>query len=242
VHEASLYDVNSFVTLTYDQEHMPDGGTLVKKDHQDFMKRLRSRFPVRKIRYFLCGEYGSELSRPHYHALLFNLEFPDQEYWCESNGNKVYRSPELEELWPFGYSWIGTVTWESAAYVARYCMKKVNGDRAWERYCRDVDVETGECKVLEPEYVAMSRRPGIGREWYSAYKRDCRKGFVSHEGKVFPLPKYYDGIMEVENVELALDLKRRRREAAAKNAVSPKRLQTLRRVKELQTNRLKRSI
>lgn len=242
VHEASLYPLNCFVTLTYDDQNLPEAGSLQKDDHQRFIKRLRERFPVNRIRYFLCGEYGEENMRPHYHALLFNHDFLDKEPWCDSKGNTVYRSADLEELWPVGYSWIGEVTWQSAAYVARYVMKKVNGDRAWERYVQDVDPETGECRCLEPEYIAMSRRPGIAAGWYQRFKGDTQKDFVTHEGKKYKLPRYYDRILELEDIREYERRKSKRKEVAKEQAVSRKRLCEMEKVQQESAKRLKRSL
>ena len=118
-----MYDDNCFITLTYSNQHIPADGSLDVRVFQKFMKRLRKRFGD-GIRFYHCGEYGSLLGRPHYHACLFNFDFPDKYLWKENNGQKLYRSPSLEELWPYGYSSIGTVTFESAAYVARYILKR----------------------------------------------------------------------------------------------------------------------
>ena len=146
VHEASSFTYNCFVTLTFDDVHLNHRGSLVKSDFQKFMKRLRKRydgidavsrpdgsvhFP---IRYFHCGEYGSLLSRPHHHACLFNFDFPDKELWSTRSGVRLFRSESLERLWPFGFCTIGEVTWESAAYVARYVTKKVTGKDAASHY------------------------------------------------------------------------------------------------------------
>lgn len=240
VHEASMHDENSFVTLTYDEKHLPTDESLCKRHHQDFIRRLRREFPKHKVRYFLCGEYGDTNMRPHYHALLFGIDFPDKTFWSESKENKIYISPDLLRLWPFGLSWIGSVTWQSAAYVARYVLKKVNGDNAWERYCKDINTETGECRVLEPEYIAMSRRPGIGREWYRAYKKDARKDFLTHDGKKFKLPRYYDQIIELEDIERYRDNKRKRQKSAREHAVGPRRLQTLEAAQEYAAKKLER--
>ena len=165
VHEASLYDDNCFITLTYDDDHLPENGSLVKADYQKFMKRLRKRFGS-GVRYFHCGEYGEKNGRPHHHACLFNFRFPD----CErldlagrlADLPPLYISQSLSELWPFGLHTIGDVTFDSAAYVARYVTKKITGDRAASHYGDRV-----------PEYTTMSRRPGIGRQWYEKFKSDC---------------------------------------------------------------------
>lgn len=242
VHEASLHEENCFVTLTYSEENLPEYGSLVKKDYQDFLKRLRKRFKGRRIRFFLCGEYGGDGSRPHYHALLFGLEFLDKVYWCKSGPHQVYRSPTLEELWTHGYSWIGEVSWQSAAYVARYCMKKVNGDLAYERYVRDVDPETGELIAVEPEFISMSRRPGIAAEWYEKYSGDCRKDYLTHEGRRVKLPRYYDALRELDDLDGLLAIKAKRREVAAGKRESTRRRMAKEACCRARVNQLKRSI
>lgn len=215
VHEASMYEKNSFITLTFAPEHLPKSGSLEKRDFQLFMKRLRKHFEghhyARKpskdetnlcrihkpIRYFHCGEYGEKLGRPHYHACLFNFDFPDRELWKTRNGVKLYTSTVLSELWPFGFSTIGDVTFESAAYVARYVTKKINGDLADSHYER-VNNETGEFYKLEPEYVTMSRRPGIGRPWLEKYMSDVYPhDRVVLRGIELKPPKFYDTIFDL---------------------------------------------
>lgn len=228
MHEASLHDLNCFITLTYDDKHLPSSGSLIKSHHQKFMKRLRKRFREQKIRYFLCGEYGEKSQRPHYHAILFGFDFEDKIEWSTAHGgNKLYRSPGLEDIWSYGYSTIGKVTQQSAAYVARYVLKKVNGDHAHEKYVVDVDPETGECEYLEPEYIAMSNRPGIGRTWYEMYKNDCQKDFLTWDGKEFKIPRYYDSILEEEDIYAYHRIKRRRKEKALEKTYTPTRLRQM---------------
>ena len=103
MHEAQMYDRNCFVTLTYDDEHLPPNGSLNKRDFQLFMKRLRKRYGS-GIRYYQCGEYGELLGRPHHHAILFNFDFDDKVLWSVRDGVRLYRSASLEQLWPHGYS------------------------------------------------------------------------------------------------------------------------------------------
>ena len=224
VHEASLHEDNCFVTLTYSPEHLPQNGSLVKKHHQDWLKRLRSRYFAKKIRYFLCGEYGSSLSRPHYHALLFGFRPVDLIPHSRSGEFLVYISPDLSLTWPHGYVWVGDVTWESAAYVARYCLKKVNGAKAWEHYVQDVDTETGEVRALEPEYVAMSRRPGLGAGWFADFGGDVHKGYVTISGRRYGVPRYYDHILERTDLEAWARRRLQRRQQAAERAEPPERL------------------
>lgn len=179
VHEASLYDENCFVTLTYDNAHLPDDGSLDKTHFQKFMKRLRKYYGNYRLRYFHCGEYGERFARPHYHLCIFGFDFPDKELWKETSGGKLYISDTLNEIWGKGYCVLGDVTFESAAYVARYITKKITGDKADEHY---VDKKTGVLRL--PEYITMSRRPGIGSDWYSKYSTDAfPSDFIVIRGK-----------------------------------------------------------
>lgn len=169
--EASLYPENCFITLTYSPENLPANGSLQPRDFQLFFKRLRKLYGA-KIRFYMCGEYGDQTSRPHYHACILNFDFPDKKLWRKtSRGDLIYRSPSLERLWPYGNSEIGNVTFESAAYCARYITKKVTGKNADAHYTR-LDPETGELIQLHPEYCNMSRKPGIGAPWLEKFSAD----------------------------------------------------------------------
>ena len=197
-HEASLYDHNCFITLTYSPENLPPGGSLVVSHYQLFMKRLRKRFG-KNIRFFHCGEYGEKLGRPHYHACLLNFDFPDKVHFKTTDrGDRIYRSQALEELWPFGHSEIGTVTFESAAYVARYITKKITGTLAQSHYTC-VDVETGEVIQRKPEYTTMSRRPGIGAPWLKKFKTDVYNydQVLMKGGHSRKPPRFYDNQYEI---------------------------------------------
>lgn len=245
VHEASLYEDNCFITLTYNDDNLPADWSLDKKHFQDFMKRLRKRIEPRKVRYFHCGEYGEENGRPHYHACLFNWDPPDKVLWSVRDGVKLYRSAMLEELWPFGHSTVGEVTFESAAYVARYVMKKVTGDKADEHY-KFVDADTGELYTVIPEYTTMSRRPGIGAGWFDKYKDDCYPSdSVIIRGREVQPPKYYDarfGEIDPEGLE---EVKSVRKEAMLKVDDKEKglfRLRTKENVKKAQLKFLKRTL
>lgn len=200
VHEASLYERNCFITLTYDNEHLPSNGSLVKRDFQLFMKSLRKKFGS-GIRYFHCGEYGDEFGRPHYHAVIFNHDFEDKKLFKVDNGHRLYTSDDLSELWPVGHSLIGDVTFQSAAYVARYLLKKITGKKSDEHY-----------EGRQPEYTTMSRRPGIGRGWFDQYSDDLfPSNFVVHDGKKMKIPVFYDRIYEIDNPESFQTLKNKRR-------------------------------
>lgn len=186
VNEASLYNDNCFITLTYNDDNLPADLSLDKTHFQKFMKRLRKKYG-NNIRYLHCGEYGTLNARPHYHACIFNFDFPDKKLWSVRSGVSLYRSDSLEQLWPYGFATVGEVTFESAAYVARYVLKKVTGDAAEDHY-----------NGRQPEYITMSRRPGIGREWLTKYVDDVYNNdkLVIRNDLICRPPKYYDYIYD----------------------------------------------
>lgn len=211
VHEAQMHSENCFITLTYDDEHLPPGRGLVKKDFQDFIKRLRKSRPIgprqsvcQFLRYYHCGEYGDKFGRPHYHAILFGHDFPDKRLHTKRLGNTVYTSSILSELWGKGFCSIGAVTFKSAAYVARYVLKKLSGPGS-DRFYRSIDTDTGEIHDRLPEYVTMSLKPGIGSAWFAAYSGDVFPGdFVIHAGERFKTPRFYDLLYERQESESAI--------------------------------------
>lgn len=206
--EASLHAENCFVTLTYDNDHLPENGSLVLEDLQKFIKRLRKKFPERIIRYYACGEYGSERSRPHYHLCLFGFDFPDKRVWSkgDTQGSFYYRSADLESLWRFGYSIIGEVTYESAAYVARYINKKILGDK---------DLQDQIYQGRKPEFSVMSRRPGIASNFFEHYQGDVfPKDFITMNGKRFKPSRYFDKLYKKINEPEYIKLKEKRIESA----------------------------
>jgi len=157
----------------------------------------------------LCGP-REKMGRPHYHACLFNFDFDDRELWSVRGDVRLFTSKSLQELWPFGFSTIGDVTFESAAYVARYVTKKITGPVAEDHYWR-YDQKTGECYDLLPEYVTMSRRPGIGRPWFEKFGGDVfPHDRVVLRGREMRPPKFYDSIFELDNPEGMEDVKFKR--------------------------------
>lgn len=188
MHEKRLHNRSAFLTLTYSDDNLPSGKTLVKEDLQNFMKRLRSRWSYdygeKGIRFFACGEYGSHTARPHYHVLLLNTDFPDRRLIKTGSEYNLYGSAILSELWPLGHHTIGDVTFQSAAYTARYCTKgKQNG-----KVVNDGRI---------PEYIVMSRNPGLGHGYFDRFKDEI----LAHDtiivnGVSAPLPRFYDGKIE----------------------------------------------
>lgn len=191
VHEAQMHDRNCFVTLTYSDEHLPADRSVDVREWQLFAKKLRKK--VGKFRYFHCGEYGDVGLRPHYHALIFGVDF---HFDRQPIGKGLFASPLLEETWGKGFAPIGEVTMRSAAYVARYCIKKQVRDS--DRYDR-IDPETGETWKVKPEYVTMSRggskkgSGGIGSSWFEKFKDDVYPhDNVVIGGQFYRPPRFYD--------------------------------------------------
>lgn len=255
VHEASLHEDNCFITLTYNPENLPPDGSLRKSDFQKFIKRLRKNTGA-KIRYYHCGEYGDKNNRPHYHAILFGFNFTDWIYLFDSPaGVPIYTSPTLEKIWQKGFVTVGTVTFESAAYVARYVMKKLNGKlknqvnpktdlKHYERY----NDFTGEITSVIPEYSTMSRgrRPdgGIGHRWISKYKSDCYpKDFTTVNGMRVKPPKAYDRYLKEIDPEMYDDIKQGRLMAGYNSPDNTvQRLSDREKVTLAKTKQLKRSL
>lgn len=169
--EMKQHDESYFVTFTYNDEHLPISEfvdkstgvvnsipTLMKRDFQLMMKRLRKAYKFgNKIRFFAAGEYGDQTHRPHYHAILFGLHLDDLVEYCTSRlGFKYYNSAFMDKVWNKGFVVIAPATWETCAYTARYILKKQKGK----------DAEIYENLGIEPEFSLMSRKPGIGRDYF----------------------------------------------------------------------------
>nr|WAE43327.1 MAG: replication initiator protein [Microviridae sp.] len=198
IHEAKCHKENCFITLTYRNKSQQK--SLNIEDYQLFMKRLRKKYEPKIIRFFHCGEYGDN-GNAHHHACLFGHEFQDKKLWETRSKLPLYRSSELEKLWPFGFSTIGNVTFESAAYVARYVTKKIYGPISKFTYSQKL-----------PEYITMSRRPGIGKEFLDKYTADIYNNdeiILTNKLKFKP-PRYYDNIYHKINPDRLDKLKQNR--------------------------------
>jgi len=243
MHEASMHEDNSFLTLTYDPAKLPQGGTLVREHFQSFIKRLRARLSPLLIRFFQCGEYGDEFLRPHHHAIIFGYSFPDKVFHDMSHGERIFKSDLLVDVWRHGFCSIGELTIRSAGYVARYCVKKISGSAADDHYWRS-DSVTGEASRVIPEYATMSLRPGIGETWFKKFTSDVfPRDEVVFEGRFCKVPKYYDVLYERMDPEGFLVIKRKRILAAQDRGVdsTPERLEVREIVQELAAVRLTRS-
>ncbi|AXL14770.1 replication initiator protein [Microviridae sp.] len=250
MHEASQYDDNCFITLTYNNKNIPYDYSLTKPHFQKFMKRLRKKYEPKKIRFYQCGEYGEPtpennyIARPHYHALLFNHDFKDKIKWKKVNDQTYFLSKELSALWPFGFSTIGTVTFESAAYCARYIMKKINGDQADEHY-KTTCHYTGQTFDRLPEYATMSRRPGLGASWYDDFKSDCYPSdYIFTNGVRVTPPPYYDELLRREDPELIAHIKELRMKSIKKHKkdLTPERLAVREEVVQARISKLQRNL
>lgn len=185
VHESQMWEENCFITLTYDDDHLPINQSLDYRDFQLFLKRLRKHFAPREIRFFMCGEYGSNTRRPHFHAALFNLDFPDKKLFkTTEQKNKLYTSDLLDRIWGKGFTNIGALTYQSAAYIARYITDKItitdssstkinpSTNLPYSYHYHSINPLTGELTQLKPEFQQSSRNPGLGHGWYKKYKTD----------------------------------------------------------------------
>lgn len=234
--EAQYHGRCCFVTLTYDDLHVPRTSfrapgsqrmvycyTLCRRDVQLFFKRLRKLFPGCVIRYFGCGEYGAKHLRPHYHIILFGIDFDDKKAIHNSQtGHVMYESETLNKLWSFpprllGESYSSTVaglatvqecTWETCAYTARYVTKKLKGPYA--DFYKD--------RNMVPPFTMMSRRPGIGRQYYDDHPDLFDSDFIHLStpdgGLKFRPPKYFTKLYEQDSPELAEVMKDVRRAIA----------------------------
>lgn len=237
-----MHEQNSFITLTYDQDHLPESRSLDVKHWQLFAKRLRKSHG--KFRFYHCGEYGEVTSRPHYHAVIFGLDFSHDRKLLKltKDGHPLYTSPSLDKAWGKGYCNIGEMTMESAAYVARYCMKKVTGKIA-EHYYERIDPETGEVFNLKPPYTTMSRKPGIGGTWFEKYEPDVypRDEVIINAQKSRP-PSYYDRQLDKSDPDLLQQIKKQREKDAElfTRDNTPKRLAVKESIIMKRINKLKR--
>jgi hypothetical protein len=248
VHEAKMHKNNSFITLTFNDEHLPKDGSLNVATFQRFMKRLRAGTKIKNLRFFHSGEYGEKYGRPHYHALIFGYDFPDKKIHYKNEKNpslNLYTSEELLKYWPYGHNMIGNLTYESASYTARYILKKIK---------QDIDGTRGD-KL--PEYCTMSRMPGIGEAWYKKYGwTDCHANdriAINRDGKTFYSrpPRFYDELLNNEkkpefyNPELYAKIKKQRKENQEPPIIyrgKHGRLKTKEQVKTLQIERILRKL
>jgi len=245
MHEASSHPANCFITLTYRPGALPANASLEHGDFQAFMKRLRKSREPGRVRFYMCGEYGPENGRPHYHACLFNVDFADRVPAGKSkSGEQFFDSPELDSLWGHGKVSVQDLTRETASYCARYIMKKILGQAAKNHY-ETTDPETGEIQSRRPEYAAMSLKPGIGAAWYSKYGRDIYPhDFAIQGGQKHAPPKYYDKLLKRQNPDLRerIALQREAKGILSKPEQTPERREAREKVQLAKVSTLKRNL
>ena len=242
MHEAQMHEESAFITLTYAE--LPQYGSLTPPHFVKFMKRYRNSIRPRKIRFFHGAEYGDNLGRPHHHACIFGHDFSDKEIFSECEGIYTYYSPTLENLWGHGFCTTTELTLQSAAYVARYCLKKINGKNQNEHY-QTTDPYTGEIQIKIPEYATMSRKPGIGRDWYEKFNSDIFPHDTTiYKGKNIKTPRYYENLLRSTDEIAYTLLKETRKHNAQKHAAdnTPARLLVREKVKIYSMKDLQRKL
>ena len=201
VQENYCHENGIFLTLTYSDEWLPHGETLIADELSKFMRRLRKKISV-KIRYYGCGEYGDTTLRPHYHALIHGYRPDDAVLIFDDGKTQNFTSETLDEIWGLGFAQFSDLTYASAAYTAGYTRKKIYGDAAEEHY-QKLDPETGEIFQRLPEFSCMSNRPGIGIPWLEEFYSDVYpKSQMILNGKPMPVPRTYDRWLEANQPDL----------------------------------------
>jgi len=219
MHENQMHDESCFLTLTYDDDNLPYGNTLVMPHFQKFMKRLRKK--VGPVRFFHCGEYGDETDRPHYHALIYGWQPNDPELFTKSGEFPLYNSSVLTSLWGHGHATYGAVTFDTAAYTSRYITKKITGEKSDEHY-RFIDQDTGEIIDRKPPYCTMSRNPGIGMPWLRKYGTEAyNHDSVIMRGREMKPPRAYDRAFEHTDPDTWETVSTQRRRKAAERTNYP---------------------
>lgn len=206
-----------FLTLTYDDEHVPwsynnglginkktgeieiENLTLNYKDMQDFWKRLRRYREYHKIddgelMYFQAGEYGGKTHRPHYHAIVYdlNIKKEDLREYKRKNGIVYYNCDWITKIWGNGHVVITEASWKAFAYTARYTTKKVYGSES-KKYYSDMGIL--------PEKCMMSKNPAIGMKYYEEHKNEIYKkdSIQLKNGRSCKPPRYFDKLFDLEH-------------------------------------------
>lgn len=241
--DTGVWRANSaYITLTYDDAHLPHQASLHLPDWQNFAKKMRR--DLGPFRFLMCGEYGDDNGRPHYHACIFGHDFADDRELVKHNhqGDALYTSPTLRDLWGRGHVLVGDVTFQSAAYVARYVIKKRHGKLNQEHY-EWTDPETGEVIIRPPEFVNMSRRKGLGHAYFMRfYKEIAAADSVVLDGKQLRRPKYYDKLLQRLDPQKLEANKEDRKRRAQRRDNSPERGAVREYILQQKAGRLKRPL
>ncbi|WNK13732.1 MAG: replication initiator protein [Microvirus sp.] len=235
-HEAQLHECNSFITLTYDEVHLPEDGSLSKEHLALFLKRLRKSISPERISYLGCGEYGDELARPHYHLILFGYDFSSDRRRQAASSDDVptFTSAHLERLWPFGLHQIGTYSPAAARYIANYVVKKKKGPAALAYY-----------GTKQPEFISVSRNPALGLNFVRGLGRETyKKDNVCIDGVLQKPPRYYDKYFKKQEAMTLVKRNRIKKANTKQNRLNstPERLEVRKKVKELTFNTFSRNL
>jgi len=265
MHEAQLHEESCFITLTYNPENLPYDDSLNHDHFQRFLKRLRKSIAPQRIRFYMAGEYGTKRGRPHYHAAIFGWSPKDKKNPKKTPaGSLIYTSEELGNAWrirntntgqyeSLGFSSVGELTFESAAYIARYIVSKQTGKHN-KYHNAYTDLTTGEIVKRKPEYNRMSLRPmsgikgepgGIASEWFKKYKTDVYPhDYVIVRGQKMKPPKYYDKLLKKIDPEEFEDIIYNREKTAKLNYLdnTPERLLVKEQVQQARLDKLKRNL
>lgn len=259
MHEKQYHDLGVFLTLTYDNEHLPKNNVLDHSHFQGFMKRLRAAMQYQhklenpdctdypKIKYFMCGEFGDKTNRPHYHAIILGVDFPDKKKHSQGkSGIWQYTSKKLDAMWGYGFVTIGSVTHESAGYTARYIMKKQQYQEIEnaKKQSAKSPVPTASTLVRTVPYMACSK--GFGQAWYEEYgeQAHARDSVICAKGKERKVPRYYDRLLQASDPEKLARIKEERKRRALEKVEdnTPERLAVREQVKLAQIKSLKRNL
>lgn len=211
-----MHEQSCMLNLTYDDDHLPEHGQLWKDDLQRFFKRLRKNF---KFRYVASGEYGEKTRRPHFHIALFGVDFNHDRvlFGRAAGGDRTYISKSVSRHWTKGNHLIGTLNFESAAYIARYIMKKLKGPNVSPMPL--ATTADGEIILPNPEFMLMSK--GIGKGWFRDYFMSDvfpTGSIVTSQGSQAPVPRYYKNLLKEVGHDLALDMQFRQSARAEMDA------------------------
>jgi len=176
LHESSEWIQKSFVTLTYDETHLPEDNSVHKEHLQLFFKRLRFHLD-KKLRYFACGEYGEHTERPHYHAIIFGVD-------------PILHRNDIESVWSMGRTQTGTVEHASIRYTVGYIMKKAGG-------------KLGDSSYLPRKAPFQLTSQSLGLEWAEKNREYLEQDYsLTVNGKKKPIPAYYVKKLELNKDEL----------------------------------------
>ncbi|MGL4388188.1 MAG: rolling circle replication-associated protein, partial [Brevinema sp.] len=179
--EWQTWEHGVFLTLTYDEIKIPKNYSLVKRDLQNFFKRLRYYLKKRKIKYFACGEYGKRKQRPHYHAILLGVSKEEHELRVCPKGGYWIEKGILKDSWDKGIIHVGDITSDSIGYVTHYIDKKLTGKLAEVNYMD---------KGRDPPFQLQSQ--GFGLDYAKKNEKQIKEHlFIPRKGQKKPVPLYY---------------------------------------------------